>query len=90
MKYTVYHIVSTRIVNAHHSRFTIILPLQKADGSCRSVWACGMFTKELLQSPMMMVSSRIFVRPTGLKTSKIAVLIVCKLERERERERLID
>ena len=45
--------------------------LQKADGSCCSAWACGMLTNELLQNPMVMVSSRLFVRPTGSKTSKI-------------------
>ena len=44
---TVYQIVSTRIVNAQHGQ-SIILSLQKADGFCCSVWACGMLTKELL------------------------------------------
>ena len=32
---------------------------------------CGMLTKELLQNPMTMVISQLFVRPTGLKRSKI-------------------
>ena len=32
-----------------------------------------MLTKELLQNPMMMVSSRLFVLSTGPKTSKIGV-----------------
>ena len=41
-----------------------------------------MLTKELLQNPMMMVSSRLFVLSTGPKTSKIStatVLIVNNL-----------
>ena len=62
---TVYHIVT---VNTQH---TIIMSLQKADGSCCSAWAYGMLTKELLQNPMAMVDSRLFVRPTGSKTRKI-------------------
>ena len=61
-------IVSTRIVNTQHGQ-SIILSLQKADGSCSSAWACGMLTKELLQNPIAMVTSRLFVRPTGSKTS---------------------
>ena len=60
--------VSTRTVNTQHGQ-SIILSLQKADGSYCSAWACGMLTKELLQNPIM--NSRLFVRPTGLKTSKI-------------------
>ena len=66
----VYQIVSTRTVNTQHGQ-SIILSLQKADGSCCSAWACGMLTKELLQNPMAMANSRLFVRPTGSKTSKI-------------------
>ena len=82
-----YPIVSTRTVNAQHGQ-PIILSLQKADGSCCSLWVCGMLTKELLQNHMVMVNSRLFVRPTGSRTSKIGsvqfistadVLIVCKL-----------
>ena len=69
----VYQIVSTRTVNTQHGP-SIILSLQKADVSCCSVWACGMLTKELLQNPTMMVDSRLFVGPTGLKTSKIGRL----------------
>ena len=82
-----YQIVSTRTVNTQHEQ-SIILSHQKADGSCCSAWACGMLTKELLQNPMAMVASRLFVRSTGSKTSKIgrvvqfistaAVLINCK------------
>ena len=66
----VYQIVSTRTVNTQHGQ-SVILSLQKADGSSCGVWACGMLAKELLQNPMMMVSSRLFVLSTGSKTSKI-------------------
>ena len=41
---TVYQIVSTRTVNTQH-RPSIIVSLQKADGSCCIAWACGMLTK---------------------------------------------
>ena len=51
----VYQIVSTHTVNT-----------QKADGFCCSAWTCG-----ILQNPMAMVTSRLCVRPTGSKTSKI-------------------
>ena len=66
----VYQIVSTRTVNTQQGQL-IILSLQKADGSCCNVWACGMLTKELLQNPMMMVSLWLFVQPTGWKMRKI-------------------
>ena len=66
----VYQIVSTCTVNTQHGQ-SVILSLQKADGSSCTVWACGMLTKELLQYPMMMASSRLFVLSTGMKTSKI-------------------
>ena len=69
-KNVVYQIVSTRTVNTQHGQ-SVILSLQKADGSSCSVWACGMLTKELLQNPMMMVSSRLFVLSTGPSTSNI-------------------
>ena len=84
---TVYQIVSTRTVNTHSGR-SVVLFLQNADGSWCSVWACGMLAKELLQNPMMMVSSRLFVLSTGPKTSTIGrvynsyqllVLIISKL-----------
>ena len=52
---TMYQIVPTRTVNTHHEP-SIILSLQKVDGSCCSAWACGMLKKELLQSPMVMNS----------------------------------
>ena len=87
MQDVVYQIVSTRTINTQHGQSTI-LSRKKADGSCSSAWACGMLMKELLQNPMAMVTSRLFVRPTGSKTSKIgrvqfmstaAVLINCKL-----------
>ena len=79
----VYQIVSTRTVNTQHGQ-SVILSLREADGSSCGVWACGMLTKELLQNPMMMVSSRLFLLSTGPKTSKIgrvynSVLITCKL-----------
>ena len=66
----VYQIVSARTVSTQNVQ-SIILSLQKADGSCCSAWACGMQTKELLQNPMAMVTSRLFVRPTGSKKRKI-------------------
>ena len=46
----VYQIVSTRTVNTQHGQ-SVILSLQKADGSSCSVWTCGMLAKELLQNP---------------------------------------
>ena len=66
----VYQIVSTHTINTQDGR-SVILSLQKDDGSSCSIWACGMLTKELLQNPMMMVSSRLFLLSTGPKTSKI-------------------
>ena len=66
----VYQIVSTRTVNTQHGQ-SVILPLQKADRSSCSVWACGILTKELLQNPTMVVNSRVFVLSTGSKTSKM-------------------
>ena len=70
---TVYHIVSMRIVNTHHGK-SVVLSLQKADGSCCNACASGMLAKELLQNPMMMVSSRLFVLSTGPKTSMIGTV----------------
>ena len=64
----VYQITSTRTVKTHHGQ-SVILSLQKADGSSCSAWACGMLSKELLQNPMIMVSSRLFVLVTGKKKS---------------------
>ena len=53
---SVYQIVSTHTVNTQHGQL-VILSLQKADG-CRCIaWACGMLMKELLQNPMLMVTS---------------------------------
>ena len=65
----VYQITSTSTVKTQHGQ-SVILSLQKADGSSCSAWACGMLSKELLQNPMIMVSSRLFVVVTGKKTSK--------------------
>ena len=45
----VYQITSTRTVNTRHGQ-SVILSLQKADGSSCSAWACGMQSKELLQN----------------------------------------
>ena len=45
-----YQIVSTRTVNIQHGQ-SIILSLQKADGSSLSVWACGILSTELFQNP---------------------------------------
>ena len=39
-----YQIVSTRTVNAQYGQ-SVILSLQKADGSSCSAWACGVLTK---------------------------------------------
>ena len=69
----VFQIVSMHNVNTQHGQ-SIILSLQKADGSCCSAWACGMIMKDLLQNPMVMVTSRLFVRPTGSKMSKIGMV----------------
>ena len=65
----VYQITSTRTVNTQHGQLDI-LSLQKADGSSCSAWACGTLSKEMLQNPLIMVSSRLFVLVTGKKTSK--------------------
>ena len=69
----VYQIASTRTVTTQHGP-SVILSLQKADGSSYSAWACGMLSKELLQNPMIMVSSRLFVLLTGKKTSIVIYL----------------
>ena len=55
-----YQIVNTRTVITQHGQ-SVILSLQKADGSSCSAWACGMLSTELLQNPIIMVSSRLFV-----------------------------
>ena len=39
----VYQIMSTKIVNTHHGQ-SVVLPLQKEDGTCKTVWACGIQT----------------------------------------------
>ena len=41
----VYQIVSTLTVNTQHGQ-SVILSLQKADGSSCGAWACGMLTKK--------------------------------------------
>ena len=64
-----YQIVSTCTFNTQHGQ-SVIQSLQRADGSSLSAWACGMLSTELLQNPMVMVSSRLFVWATGQKTSK--------------------
>ena len=64
----VYQITSTRTVNTQHGK-SVIISLQKADRSSCSACACGMLSKELLQNPMIMVSARLFVLPTGKETS---------------------
>ena len=64
-----YQIVSTRTVNTQHGQ-SVILSLQKADGSSCSVLACDMLSTELLQNPMIMECSRLFVLATGQKMSK--------------------
>ena len=56
--------------NTQHGQ-SLILSLLGADESSYSAWTCGMLTKELLQNPMLMVTSRLFVWHTGSKTSKI-------------------
>ena len=63
----VYQIVNSHTVYTQHGQ-SVILSLRNADGSRCS--ACGMLSTELLQYPMIMVSSRLFVLPTGKKTSK--------------------
>ena len=65
----VYQIVNTRTVNTQHGQ-SVILSLPKANGSSCTAWDCGMLSTELSQNPMIMVSSRLFVLPTGKKTSK--------------------
>ena len=56
----VYQILPTRTVNTQHGQ-SVILSLQKDGGSSFSVCACGMLSRELLQNPMIMMSSRLFV-----------------------------
>ena len=65
----VYQITNTHTVNTQHGQ-SVILSLQKADESSCSAWACGMLSTELLQNPMIMVSSQLFVLQTGKKTSR--------------------
>ena len=65
----VYQITNTRTVNTQHEQ-SVFLSLQKADESSCTAWACGMLSSELLQNPMIMVSSPLFVLSTGKKTSK--------------------
>ena len=48
----------------HHGQ-SVVLSLQKEDGTCKTVWACGMLTAELLANPMLTVSSNLFVVATG-------------------------
>ena len=50
----VYQIVNTHTVSTQHGQ-SVILSLQKADGSSCNAWACGMLSTELLQNPMIMV-----------------------------------
>ena len=45
----VYQITNTRTVNTQHGQ-SVILSLQKADGSSCTAWACGMLSTELLQT----------------------------------------
>ena len=61
----VYQIVSSRTVNTQHGQSVIL-----SDGSSCSARACGMLSTELLQNPMVMVSSRLLVLANGRKTSK--------------------
>ena len=64
-----YQIMFTKIVNTHHGQ-SVVLSLQKEDGTCKTVRACGMLTAELLGNPMMTVNSNLFVVATGEKTSE--------------------
>ena len=65
----VHQIVSTKIVHTHHGQ-SVVLSLQKEDGTCKTVWACGMLTAELLANPMQTVNPNLVVVATGEKTSK--------------------
>ena len=65
----VYQIVNTKVVHTHHGQ-SVVLSLQKEDGTCKTVWACGMLTTELLTNPMLTVNSNLFVVATGEMTSK--------------------
>ena len=68
----IYQVRSAQSIHTHHG-ITFILSLQTADGFCYNAWACGMLTKELLQNPSMLKDKqqlRLFIRPTGPKTSK--------------------
>ena len=68
---TIYQVRSARSINTQHGT-SFILSLQTAEGFCYNAWACGMLTKEQLQSPSMLEDkhTRLFVRPTGPKKSK--------------------
>ena len=68
---TIYQVKSARSINTQHGTL-VILYLQTAEGFCFNACACGMLTKELLQSPSMLEDkqTRLFVRPTGPKKSK--------------------
>ena len=67
----VYQIVSTKIVHTHHGQ-SVVLSLQKEDGTCKTAWVCGMLSAELLANPMLTVNSNLFVVATGEKTSKMS------------------
>ena len=60
----VYQIVSTHTVNTQHVQ-SVILSLQKADGSSCSAWAGGMLTTKLLENPMLIESPQLFVLASG-------------------------
>ena len=64
-----YQITNTRAVNTQHGQLVNLSP-QKADGTNLSAWACGMLSTELLQNPMVMVCSRLFVLANGQKVSE--------------------
>ena len=66
----VYQITSTRTFNTQRGQ-SVILSLQKADGSNCIAWVCGMLSEELLQNPMIMVSSQLFVLVTGIKRGRL-------------------
>ena len=79
--------VCTRTVTTQHGQ-SIILSLQKADGSCCSVCSCGMVTEELLLNPMTIVTSVVCStyrveneqdRKSVQFISTAVLLITCKL-----------
>ena len=76
--------MSTRIINAQHEQ-SIILSLQKADGSCCSVWACGIVDERVAAKPYddgelaVICTTNGVENEQGWKSVQFLSTVVCKL-----------